>query len=102
MKKYETFVIESVREDGNRFRPSDWIERISDTMANFGPDLRLQYASSVHPGMIDGAKCLMVKKLLEQENPMVFQHIMSFAESNTLRVREYCELDELSSKARQR
>jgi hypothetical protein len=93
MNNCETLVIESVREDGNKFRPSDWIERISAMMANFGPDRRLHYASSVHPGMIDGTKCLMVDRLLEQENPEIFQHIMDFAQSNTLRVREYCNLD---------
>ena len=46
------WVIRSVREDGNRFRPSDWIERISASVAQFGPDRRLRYASSVHPQVI--------------------------------------------------
>jgi len=78
-------VIESVREDGKKFRPSDWIERLSANMGTFGPDHRLHYAKTVKPAMVNGEKCLLVDKSLEVENPAAFQYIMNFAKSNNLR-----------------
>ena len=79
-------VIESVKEDGKRFRPSDWIERISANMGTFGPDHRLHYAESVKPGVVNGEKCLIVDQdVLEANNPAAFDYIMQFAKSNSLR-----------------
>lgn len=81
----EKLVIESVREDGKKFRPSDWIERISANMGTFGPDHRLHYAESVKPGIVNGEKCLIVDPSLESDNPAAFQYIMNFAQANALR-----------------
>jgi len=83
----EMLVIESVREDGQRFRPSDWIERLSSVLASFGPDHRLHYNVKVRPGIIDGEKCLVVDRALEKENPEAYSYICEFAESNKLRSR---------------
>ncbi|MCK5639541.1 MAG: DUF3579 domain-containing protein [Gammaproteobacteria bacterium] len=82
------FYIESVREDGRRFRPSDWIERISATLGNFGLDHRLHYADSVRPCMIEGEKCLLVSRALAEEDPEAFQYIINFAEENHLRIQK--------------
>jgi len=81
----DKLVIESVRENGQRFRPSDWIERISANMGTFGADHRLHYANSVKPAMVNGEKCLVVDQSLETENPAAFGFIMGFAKSNNLR-----------------
>lgn len=81
-------VIESVVEDGRKFRPSDWIERISTTLANFGPDHRLHYDESVQPCVINGEKCLVVDKSLETSNPEAFAYILGFVQANRLRVHE--------------
>ena len=75
-------------EDGRKFRPSDWIERISASVAKFGPDHRLHYAPGVQPRVINGEKCLIVDKALERENPAIFNYILDFARVNKLRVRE--------------
>ena len=40
-------IIQSVREDGRRFRPSDWIERLAANMGEFGADHRLHYSQAV-------------------------------------------------------
>ena len=45
MDNDEKWVIRGVTEDGRKLRPSDWIERISSTLASFGSDQRLQYSS---------------------------------------------------------
>jgi len=78
-------VIESVREDGKRFRPSDWIERLSANMGTFGADHRLHYANECKPGIVNGEKCLIVDSSLEISNPAAYQYIMNFASSNSLR-----------------
>ncbi len=83
-------VIESVREDGKRFRPSDWIERISSLMGEFGPDHRLHYAHEVRPAIIDGEKCLVVDEALKERNPQAYEYILEFARSNHLKIHLEC------------
>lgn len=84
----ERWIIESVRTDGNRFRPSDWIERISTTLASFGEDHRLRYDDEVQPCIIHGQKCLVVGKRLSERNPQLLAYILKFAEDNQLRIQE--------------
>ncbi len=86
MTEEERLVIHGTREDGGRLRPSDWIERISSTLASFGEDHRLRYADSVHPCVIDGEKCLVVARGLSRSNPAAWDFILRFAESNRLRI----------------
>jgi len=84
----ERWVIRGVTEEGKKLRPSDWIERISSTLASFGTDQRLQYSNSVAPCMIDGEKCLVVARNLNEVNPDAYAFIMGFAKSNQLCIRE--------------
>ena len=84
----ERWLIESVRNTGEHFRPSDWIERISASLASFGADHRLHYSSEVQPCIIEGKKCLLVRKGLLQKNPDAYAHIMHFAEQNNLKIQE--------------
>lgn len=86
-KEEEIYVIRSTRVDGGKLRPSDWIERISSTLASFGSDNRLKYANSVHPCMIDGEKCLVVARGLSESNPDAYDFIMGFANSNKLTIK---------------
>ena len=81
-------VIQSVREDGGRFRPSDWIERLAANMGTFGSDHRLHYSPKVHPRIVEGEKCLVIDTDLEQENPEAFNFILDFARSNRLKFQE--------------
>ncbi|MGM0593823.1 MAG: DUF3579 domain-containing protein [Pseudomonadota bacterium] len=84
----EHVVIESVRSGGERFRPSDWIERISASLATFGKDHRLHYSDDVYPCVIEGQRCLLVRKGLAEDNPSAFDYIMHFAQENELRIQE--------------
>lgn len=86
MEHVETVVIHGIREDGKKFRPSDWIERLSATLASFGADQRLSYAQSAKPCMINGEKCLVVEADLAQTNPEAYDFIIDFARSNQLRI----------------
>ncbi len=84
----ESWVIESVKNDGQRFRPSDWIERISASLGTFKADHRLHYSNDVKPCVIEGRKCLLVSKGLAKRNPNAYSYIMRFAEENNLKVQE--------------
>jgi hypothetical protein len=79
-------VIESVRENGSKFRPSDWAERLSATTAQFGPDKKLRYASGVYPGVLNNCKCLIVVTTFIVQHPASFKHIIEFARTNNLRM----------------
>ncbi len=84
----EKWVIRGVTEDGKKLRPSDWIERISSTLASFGSDQRLHYSNAVAPCIIDGEKCLVVARDLDKVNPEAYEFVMGFAKSNHLSIRE--------------
>jgi hypothetical protein len=84
----EDLIIEGVREDGSRFRPSDWIERISASLARFGRDQRLRYAADVHPCVIQGQKCLVVSSALRKKDPDAYRFILDFAHDNQLRIQQ--------------
>ncbi|TPW11875.1 MAG: hypothetical protein FD130_1891, partial [Halothiobacillaceae bacterium] len=71
-----------------KFRPSDWIERISTTLGSFGRDHRLVYSASVRPGVINGERCLLVDPSLRDTNPAAYSYVMGFVSANRLRVHE--------------
>ncbi len=84
MSNDEKWVIRGVTAEGKKLRPSDWIERISSTLASFGTDHRLQYSNAVAPCMINGEKCLVVARNLNEINPDAYDFVMGFAKSNQL------------------
>lgn len=77
-----------MKSDGNQFRPSDWIERIFASLATFGRDHRLHYDTEVQPCVIQGQKCLLVRRGLSGRNPELLAFIMKFAGDNKLRIQE--------------
>ena len=82
----DIFVIQGIKEDGGKLRPSDWIERLSSTLASFGKDQRLRYNEFVQPCMIDGEKCLVVARGLADKNPQMYEYVTGFANGNKLRI----------------
>jgi hypothetical protein len=85
----EHWIIEGINDDGQRFRPSDWIERLSATLASFGSDNRLRYDRNVQPCVIEGQRCLCVGNGLSEYHPHAHAFIMTFARENRLRVQSY-------------
>jgi hypothetical protein len=83
-----SWLIEGTMENGRTLRPSDWVERISGVMAQFGDDHRLRYGA-VRPCFVGGKKCLLVKKSLQQENPAAFEYVSAFVRANGLKM---CDL----------
>ncbi len=83
-------VIRSFRNDGSRFRPSDWIERVSSTLVTYNKYPEHDFLPSVtaRPCIIDGEKCFVVNSQLAQVNPNAYDFIMQFAFSNNLSIKQ--------------
>lgn len=87
------YVIQGVTEDGRKFRPSDWIDRVSSMGATYHMQ-RLVYSDMLHPELYEGQKCLVIDTELAIKNPIMFDYVMNFAKSNQLRMIEVCDLVE--------
>jgi len=79
-------IIEGVCQDDRKFRPSDWVERLSSSLAEFGKDNKLRYSNYAQPCIIKNQKCLVVARGLSQSNTEAFEFIMNFAHVNNLRI----------------
>jgi hypothetical protein len=72
-------------EQGKRFRPSDWAERLATAVAHCGVDRRVRFHPHVRLANIDGEKCVIVDVALEDKEPLLFEFLMRFAMSNELK-----------------
>lgn len=85
-KSDKKIVIEGVTKQGKTFRPSDWAERMSGTMASF-KDSRIHYSPLLQPSInTDGYKCVLLDPELKKTSPQVYQAIMEFAKKNNLNI----------------
>lgn len=89
-------LIEGVTETGEKFRPSDWAERMCGCLASF-TNRRMVYSPQLRP-LIDQEsriKCLVIDPKLKETNPDIFNCIMKFAGENRLKIHEsYVECQE--------
>lgn len=85
MKK---IIIEGMTEDGRKFRPSDWAERISGSLSTFGQDHRIHYSPLLQPTTLNGIKAIVVDPRLEEAAPETYAYIMNWAASNKLKIHE--------------
>jgi len=93
-------VIEGIALDGMVFRPSDWIERLIDTLSSYGedrrsrpgsysgPDRRCRQVDFLQAQIIDGRKCLVVDMRLRDANPAAYRFLQEFIKNNRLRMQE--------------
>lgn len=86
------FVIHGVTENGNRFRPSDWAERLAGVMAQFRPPgsaaSHLTYSPYVLPLVIDGVRGIVVDQRLRDLEPLAYKFVVDFARDNHLKTEE--------------
>ena len=76
-----------ITQNGNKFRPSDWIERIASVFASYDHDNRLRYSPLVMPAFYEDMPCLFVDSLFAAKNPSGCQYILEFVMSNRLQVK---------------
>ncbi|MDG6773206.1 DUF3579 domain-containing protein [Thiomicrorhabdus sp. ZW0627] len=88
------YIIQGYTEDGRKFRPSDWIDRIASMMASYGTAHRLVFSELLHPELYEGEKCLIIDTELEIKNPIMFQYVMNFVKSNKLKMSRVCDATE--------
>ncbi len=84
-KQPAKIIIEGVTESGEKFRPSDWAERVSGKLSTFRKR-RLQYSPLLQPSIKDGHKCVVLDQKLKQSNPKLYQSILEFAHTNKLKI----------------
>lgn len=84
--KSKKIVIEGITEQGKVFRPSDWAERMSGTMATF-KQRRIHYSPLLQPSVNhEGYKCVLLDPKLKESSPQVYQSILDFARANHLKI----------------
>lgn len=85
-RKNKKIIIEGVTPQGKAFRPSDWAERMSGTMASF-KNSRIHYSPLLQPSVNhEGYKCVLLDPKLKESSPEVYQAILDFAKSNQLKI----------------
>lgn len=90
--KEKRIVIEGITKSGEKFRPSDWAERMCGCLASFN-NRRITYSPQLRP-IVDNesrTKCLVLDPRLKETNPDVFECIMKFADENRLNMYESYE-----------
>jgi len=85
MIERKKIIIEGVTESGERFRPSDWAERMSGSLGTFR-HRRVHYSPMLQPIYKYGYKCVALDPQLKETNPALYDSILSFAKANKLKV----------------
>ncbi len=79
------YIIKGLTENGNKFRPSDWAERMCGNLCSFR-NRRMIYSPLLRPAVIDGVKCVIVDSELSTKHPNLFNQIIDFARKNHLQL----------------
>ena len=84
-EKKRKIIIEGITESGEKFRPSDWAERMSGQLSTFRKR-RIRYSPLLQPTMKEGLKCVVLDPKLKETNPSLYQSILEFAQANHLKI----------------
>ncbi len=84
-KKQKKIIIEGVTEEGKKFRPSDWAERVSGQLSTF-KNHRIFYSPMLRPSYKSGNRCVVLDQALKESNPELYQQIINFAKTNKLKI----------------
>jgi hypothetical protein len=87
------FVLYGTTIDGQRFRPSDWAERLAGVLAPFRPagarSNHLTYSPYAIPKIIDGVRCVVIDNRLRDIEPLAWKFAHDFAQDNKLKTFSY-------------
>ncbi len=85
-KMSKKIIIEGVTAQGKTFRPRDWAERMSGSLASF-KNSRIYYSPLLQPSVHSkGYHCVLLDPKLKESSPQLYQSIMDFAKANNLRI----------------
>ena len=78
-------VIKGMTEEGKKFRPSNWAERMSGNLSTF-KNHRIRYSPLLRPIIKDGYQCILLDARLKESNPALYQNILDFAQRHKLNI----------------
>mgnify|MGYP005839575271 CR=1 FL=1 len=81
-------IIQGITNDGRKFRPSDWAERLCGAVASYGPNRRIMYHPCVSLASYDNTKAVVIDKSLANNDEMLYDFLVNFAKENNLKVQE--------------
>ena len=81
-------IIKGVTVSGQKFRPSDWADRLCSVLYSLDRDHRKGFLACVQPVNLGGEKCVVVDKKLASRDPQAYRFLMGFAGDNDLEVVE--------------
>ena len=84
--KSSKLIINGVTENGKKFRPSDWAQRLTGAVATYGPNRRVKFHPSVRMATWEGINCVVIETAMEQEDPMLFEFLINFGRENNLKL----------------
>ncbi len=80
---FNRLILKGITPEGNKFRPSDWAERLCGNLCTFR-NRRMYYSPMLRPAVIDGVKCVIVDANLNSEHPAILQDVIHSASKNNL------------------
>jgi len=80
---FNRLILKGITSEGNKFRPSDWAERLCGNLCTFR-NRRMYYSPLLRPAVIEGIKCVIVDAKLNDEHPAILQDVVHFANKNDL------------------
>jgi hypothetical protein len=93
MRENHKLLIKGLTLEGRTFRPSDWAQRLTTAVGTPGPGRRVQFHPKVHMATIDGVNCVVVDGSLQEEDPRLYQFLVSFGKNNGLQIEERDEAE---------
>ncbi|HEY9459402.1 MAG TPA: DUF3579 domain-containing protein [Paralcaligenes sp.] len=84
----QQFIIHGTTQEGKRFRPSDWAERLAGVLSRFRPAGSfggpLTYSPYATPLLLNGEVCVAIDHRLRSLEPLAWKFACEFAASNQL------------------
>ena len=74
------------KKTGEKFRPSDWSERLSDCLYCFDEDQEINYFNYICTDNYDQTKALKISNELKKIDPIAFNFLIKFANDNNLTI----------------
>jgi len=72
--------------DGQKFRPSDWAQRLTVAVSTVGPKKQIISHPRVHMAVKNGLPAVVIDTVLEKENKIMFDFLINFGKSNNLQI----------------
>lgn len=79
-------IIQGLTQSGKKFRPSDWAERLCGAVASYDKNRRITFHPCVSLATMDNIKCVVVDASLEEDEDMLYNFLIDFADENNLKV----------------